>query len=168
MLLLLAGLGAACTPQPTPYQPLADEGGFEETRLQPNVYRVSFKANPYTSETTVLDYIYLRSAELTKEAGYTHFLINRDWGKSQAMARPRTRVSVGLGFYSGVRSSFWGAGAHVPVAPVDYEGGIAYHLGVFVIRMLGPEEAAKEPEALEVEFLLNSVREKLARAKPAK
>lgn len=159
---LLAVLGAACTPKPTPYQPLGESGGFEETRLQENVYRVSFKANAYTAETDVLDYMYLRSAELTKEAGFSHFLIVQDYGKSQARPQPRVRMGVGLGFFSGGRGSFWGAGAHAPVGPSHYEGGIAYHLGVFVIRMLTAAEAKAEPEALEVEFLLKSVHQKLA------
>ncbi len=153
---------AACTPKPTPYQPLGKSGGYEETRLQENVYRVSFKANPQTQETTVLDYMYLRSAELTKEAGYSHFLIVQDYGKSQAGSQSRVRMGVGLGFTSGARGSFWGAGAQAPLAPADYGRGIAYHLGVFIIRLLNAEEAAQEPDALEVEFLLKSLNDKLA------
>ncbi len=159
---LLALFPAACTPKPTPYQPLGESGGYDETRLKENVYRVSFKANPQTPETAVLDYMYLRSAELTQEAGFSHFLIVQDYGKSQLQSRPRVQMGVGLGFTSGAPGSFWGAGAQAPLAPADYGRGIAYHLGVFIIRLLNAEEAAREPDALEVEFLLKSLNEKLA------
>ena len=151
---------AACTPRPTPYQPLGESGGFEETRLQENVFRVSFKANRYTSETVVLDYLFLRSAELTRQEGYSHFVIAQDWGKTQTSGRPRSRVGVGLGFASGRPSSFWGFGAGIPVGSPDYGGTISYHLGVFVIRMLKGPAAEQEKEALEAEFMLRSIREK--------
>lgn len=165
--LLAAASGAACTPRPTPYQPLGESGGYEETRLQENVYRVSFKANPSTAETTVLDYLYLRCAELTQEAGYSHFLIVQDFGKSQTESRPRARMGIGLGFFSGARNSFWSAGASAPLGSSGYERSISYHLGFFVIRMLKPEQAREEPDALEVAFLLKSLEEKLAASEPS-
>ena len=154
---------AACTPMPTPYQPLDKKGGYEETRLQENVYRVSFKGNRYTLETAVLDYMYLRSAELTREAGYSHFVILQDYGKTQGAPAPRSQFSVGLGFSSGIRRSTWGVGAGLPISQ-GYGTVVDYHLGVFVIRMLRAEEAGKEPDALEAGFLLKSLNEKIRTA----
>ncbi|MCZ6644745.1 MAG: hypothetical protein O7B79_00755 [SAR324 cluster bacterium] len=161
LLLLAIALLSACTPEPTPYQPLGEQGGYEETRLQKNVYRVSFKANPYTSETDVLDYLYLRSAELTRQAGFSHFLIVQDVGKTQARPRTGTRFSLGLGFGRGIRGGHFGAGALLPLHS-GYDGvTVQYRLGVFVFRMLSPEEAKTEPEALEIDFLMKSIHEKL-------
>jgi hypothetical protein len=160
---LLFGLAlvlAGCTPKPTPYQPVDKKGGYEETRLKENVYRVSFRGNRYTPETRMLDYIYLRCAELTREAGYSHFLVLQDYGKTQGRAAPRSHVSVGFGFSSGIRRSAWGVGAGLPLSP-GYGTVVDYHLGEFVIRMINAEDAAKETDALEADFLLKSINEKI-------
>lgn len=161
-----AVLLAACTPKPTPYQPLGKKGGYEETRLKENVYRVSFRGNRYTRETAVLDYLYLRSAELTRNAGFSHFVIVQDYGKTQGALAPRGGFSIGLGFSSGIRRSAWGVGGHLPVSPA-YGTVVDYHLGVLVIRMMNAEAAKKEKDVLDVEFLLKSIHEKFAK-KPAK
>ena len=59
----------------TPYQPKGSMGGFYETRINENVYRVSFKGNAYTSLEKATYFTMLRSAELTLEKGYYHFLV---------------------------------------------------------------------------------------------
>ena len=69
---LLAMLLAACA---TPYQPSGMSGGFTETRLDSNVFRVTFKGNGYTSRERAEDMALLRSAELTLQYGFTHFAI---------------------------------------------------------------------------------------------
>lgn len=162
LLAALAILLAACTPKPTPYQPLGKKGGYEETRLKKNVYRVSFRGNRYTLETAVIDYLYLRSAELTREAGFSHFVIAQDYGKTQQGVAPRSGFSIGLGFSSGIRRSAFGVGGHFPVSPA-YGTVVDYHLGVLVIRMMNAEEAEKEKDVLDVEFLLKSIHEKFAK-----
>ena len=165
--LVLVFVIAACTPKPTPYQPLAKNGGYEETRLKEKVYRVSFKGNRYTDETAVLDYLYLRCAELTRDAGYTHFLLSQDYGKIQATASPRSQFSIGMGFSSGIRRTGLGVGAGFPLSQ-DYRTTVNYHLGVFVIHLLSAEEAAQQPDALEADYLLKSINEKIRKAaKPA-
>ena len=164
-LLWLVVLGA-CTPTATPYQPIQDGYGYEETRLQEKVYRLSFKANRYTEETRVLDFLYLRAAELTKSSGFTHFVIVQDYGKTQAAGQTRPRVSIGMGFASGMRSSFWGAVMSAPIS--ETEPYVQYHLGVFVIRMLSEDEAKKETEAMEANYMEKSLREKfMTQGQPA-
>lgn len=154
---------AACTPKPTPYQPLDKNGGYEETRLKEKVYRVSFKGNRYTDETAVLDYLYLRSAELTRDAGYTHFLISQDYGKTQATSAPRSQISIGMGFSSGIRRTGLGVGAGFPLSQGTHTT-VNYHLGVFVIHLLSAGEAAQQPDALEADFLLKSINDKISKA----
>ncbi len=63
----------------TPYQPKtagqAIFGGYSETRLAPDRYRVTFSGNDLTSRDTVEGYLLYRSAELTLADGYQGFSI---------------------------------------------------------------------------------------------
>jgi len=72
---LAAGLSACQTP--TPYQPLtrghAGQGGYTETRIEPDRWRVSFAGNAVTSRETVEAYLLYRAAELTLQNGYDWF-----------------------------------------------------------------------------------------------
>lgn len=60
----------------TAYQPQnALTGGFSETQLDKNVFRVSFKGNGYTSPDRAEEMALLRSAAVTLRSGFTHFII---------------------------------------------------------------------------------------------
>lgn len=50
-------------------------GGFSETQLDTNVFRVSFQGNEFTGRGTAEDYVLLRSADVTLSHGFTHFAI---------------------------------------------------------------------------------------------
>jgi hypothetical protein len=67
----LAGLSACETA--TPYQPLrpgsAQAGGYSETRVEGDRWRVSFAGNSMTSRETVETYLLYRAAELTVAQG---------------------------------------------------------------------------------------------------
>ena len=80
---LSAGLAACATP--TPYQPVpprgssAISGGYSETRIEPNRFRVNFAGNSLTSRETVEGYLLFRAAELTVQNGYDWFaVVDRD------------------------------------------------------------------------------------------
>jgi hypothetical protein len=104
---------------------------------------------------------------LSRDAGFTHFLISQDYGKTQATSAPRAHLSIGMGFSSGIRRTGYGVGAGFPLSQ-NYQTTVNYHLGVFVIRLLSAEEAAQQPDALEAAFLLKSINEKIRKAaKPA-
>ncbi len=66
--LLLAGCA-------TTYQPEGLSGGFSETQLDTNVFRVSFRGNGYTRAERAEELALLRSAELTLKNGFTHFVV---------------------------------------------------------------------------------------------
>jgi hypothetical protein len=71
---VIAGLNACATA--TPYQPASERGfGYSEERLDANKYRVIFRGNALTKRETVEDYLLYRSAELTLQNGYTHFIM---------------------------------------------------------------------------------------------
>ena len=59
----------------TSYQPQSFSGGFTESQLDTNVFRVSFKGNGYTSAERAEEMSLLRSADLTLKNGFTHFSI---------------------------------------------------------------------------------------------
>ncbi len=71
--LFLLGSLAACA---TAYQPQGFAGGFNETQIDRNVFRVSFKGNGYTSEERAEEMALLRSAEVALKNGFTHFAIS--------------------------------------------------------------------------------------------
>lgn len=59
----------------TPYQKDGNLGGFSETQLGENAFKISFNGNAFTDKEKVADYTLLRSAEVTKENGYRYFVI---------------------------------------------------------------------------------------------
>lgn len=69
MIAMLAAL-AGCS---TPYGPSGLAGGYEETQLAPNIWRVSFTGNGYTSQEQTQDFALLRSAELATKNGFRYF-----------------------------------------------------------------------------------------------
>ena len=73
-------LTAACTS----YQPRGLTGGYDETQLDTNVFKVVFKGNGYTSADRAADLCLLRSADLTLSNGYRYFAIV---DSSQALSR---------------------------------------------------------------------------------
>jgi hypothetical protein len=50
-------------------------GGFSETQLDTNVWRVSFDGNSNTRDERASDFALLRGAELTLEHGYEYFVV---------------------------------------------------------------------------------------------
>lgn len=78
LLAITAGL-AACTTA-TPYQPdlrgSQVSGGFSETRLTNDRFRVQFRGNTLTNRDTVERYLLYRAAELTIDQGYDWFEID--------------------------------------------------------------------------------------------
>lgn len=59
----------------TSYQNSGFTGGYSETQLDENVFKVSFRGNGYTSRERASDFALLRSAELTLQHGYRYFVI---------------------------------------------------------------------------------------------
>jgi hypothetical protein len=76
-LALSAGLAACETP--TPYQPNLPghgaSGGFSESRVEADRWRVTFAGNSMTSRETVEAYLLFRAAELTTQQGFDWFSI---------------------------------------------------------------------------------------------
>lgn len=87
----------------TAYQRDGFTGGFSETQLDENVWRVTFEGNGYTREQRAEEFALLRSAELTLEKGYTHFGIagSRSSSETGAVTTPTTSYTTGNAYSSG-------------------------------------------------------------------
>ena len=72
ILYVLAVVLAGCA---TKYQSAGLAGGFSETQLAPNVFRITFNGNGYTASERASDFALLRSAHLTLKGGYSYFVI---------------------------------------------------------------------------------------------
>lgn len=81
----------------TPYQTQGLTGGFSETQLDQNVFRVSFRGNAYTSSERAADFTLLRSAELAIENGYGYFIIvdTEKYSQTGAYTTPTTSYTTG-------------------------------------------------------------------------
>ncbi len=151
LLLSLAG----CAHPPAAYEPAQrDNGpGYTDQRMGDNRYRVTFTGNSATRRETVENFLMLRAAEVTRDAGFTAFVFDdrdtearttyrtmftgfSDWG-------PGWRPGFGWYRHSWIHDPwdpYWGRDA-VVVPSTRYQ---AYA----EIVLLTPEQARNDPHAI--------------------
>jgi len=98
-LLSVSFLAGCFVVAPTEYQPSGFTGGFEETQLSDNTWRINFAGNAHTSQARAQDFALLRSSELALANGYRYFVITdqASWSKqriSKTGGKPTTTTSV--------------------------------------------------------------------------
>jgi hypothetical protein len=59
----------------TPYQSMSFRGGYSDTQLAPDVFRVYFRGNAYTAMERAQDFALLHSAELAQSHGFNCFAV---------------------------------------------------------------------------------------------
>lgn len=93
-LTLLTALLFGCA---TAYQPQGMTGGFTETQLAPDVWRVNFHGNGLTKGERAKDFAMLRSAELAMANGFTHFafLSSKTGTEVSSYTTPVTSTTTG-------------------------------------------------------------------------
>jgi hypothetical protein len=72
IIILLSILLSGCA---TSYQSSGSTGGYSETQLDENVFKISFRGNGFTGRERVADFALLRSAELSLQNGYKYFVV---------------------------------------------------------------------------------------------
>lgn len=77
-ILMLAAVAVGLASCASPYAQQGLLGGFDVKELQPDVYRVRFQGNGYTTRESVQVYWLYRCAELALEKGFTGFEILSD------------------------------------------------------------------------------------------
>lgn len=106
--LLLAGCMTA-------YQPRGMTGGYEEQKLDEDMYRVSFYGNGNTPRAAVLKYFLYRCAELTLERGFQYFELYAAQRGMQSGAIEPIQVAQ----YTTYTITTWSASAIVRMYPGD-------------------------------------------------
>lgn len=109
---LAALLFAGCM---SAYQPRGMTGGYEEQKLDEDMYRVSFQGNGNTPRGVVLKYFLYRCAELTLERGYVYFEL---YAPDRAAALPPQGRFMKTQ-YSTYTITTWSASAIVRMYPKD-------------------------------------------------
>lgn len=78
-------------------------GGFEDTQLGPDIFRVSFSGNDSTSMARTKDFALLRSAELALGNGYPYFVVvdEKEWVEEAQLDdrtanKPRASMTIQL------------------------------------------------------------------------
>lgn len=73
----ILSIAAGCTLAScaTGYHKTGITGGYSETQLAPDIFRVSFSGNGFSSNQRAEDLVLLRAAELTLNHGYSYFIV---------------------------------------------------------------------------------------------
>lgn len=106
----------------TAYQSEGFSGGFSETQLDTNVFRVSFRGNGYTRAERAEELALLRSAELTLKNGFTHFAIID--GRTREQSGTYTTPTQ---LYTTVNATAYGNSAYGTAHTTTY-GGQTFHI----------------------------------------
>lgn len=165
---LLGALGllvlTACA-NPTPYAPRepGQTTGYTDMRLDENRYRVTFTGNSVTGRETVEDYLLLRSAEVTLDSGFSHFMF--DTRDTEARTSYRTDFVGWPGWrgYGWYRHSwpYYGAfgGPYGPYYDSVDSRPITRYQAYAEIVMLSPDQARDHPAALDARDVASRIGE---------
>ena len=141
---LCAALALAACAAPTTYKPA--EGphstGYADQRLAENRYRVTFSGNSATRRERVEDYLLLRAAEVTRDAGYAWFVFDTRDTETRTTYRTEFYGWPGWGVHLGWYWHSWAFEHDATAVPITrYE---AYA----EIVLLSAEQAKRDEHAL--------------------
>jgi hypothetical protein len=114
-LLAFLTLVVSCT-RCTPYQSKGLMGGYSDTKLAPDVIRVNFAGNAYTSGERAQDFTLLRAAQLTLTNGYKYFVVldEQSYNKVSAFTTPGQSYTRGTAFAYGDYGTYSGTTTYMP------------------------------------------------------
>ena len=111
--LALAVCAGGCA---TDYQSSGLTGGYGDTRLAPDAFRVTFDGNAYTSGERAQDFALLRASELTLANGFKYFAIVDESSSTtvSAVVTPGTAQTTGNAYVYGNYGTYSGTTTYVP------------------------------------------------------
>jgi hypothetical protein len=154
LILLSAGiLSSGCA---TPYQPIGFAGGYSETQLAPDMFRIAFAGNGYTSGERAQDFALLRAADLCIEHSFKHFAIVNESNSNEvsSFTTPGHADTTGSAYIYGNQATYSGYTTYTP--PQTYFISRP-HAGLLVRCFTEKPEGVY---AFDAEFLQQSIREK--------
>jgi hypothetical protein len=104
-LLVALALGGCALTSATGYEPAGSDGGYSELQLGPDLFRIAFQGNPYTSQERVADLALLRAADLALAHGASYFVVlqqlreSRSFPTSPFVPFPYTSYGYGYGYW---------------------------------------------------------------------
>lgn len=149
-------VGSLLTACATEYQSSGFTGGFNDTQLAPDVFRVSFSGNGFTSSDRVQDFALLRAAELTlaNDARYFAMISSADQSRTDTYVTPGSSQTTGTvsaygntGYYSGTTTY------SPPQVHTYYKPGVGMLIRIFQTK---PESDF----VFDASFIANSIRTK--------
>jgi hypothetical protein len=164
-LTLVACLLAGCM-TPSPYAPRTEgqKTGYTDRELTQTRYRVTFTGNTVTPRETVESYLLLRAAEVTRAAGYSAFVFdtrntkaNHSYDAVPYGAPDPFWGRRGFGHWGG-----WGF-AYDPMVDVVVRTNFEAYAEIV---LLTPEQAAKEPRAVNASEVISHIGPDAAPPKP--
>lgn len=143
----------------TAYQKQGMTGGFSETQLSENTWKVHFNGNGYTSQERTDDFTLLRCAELTLATGYSYFSLvdSKSYSETSSYTTPvttNTQVNAqryGNTVYGNATSQTYGGQTHyvskpgastVVVMYKDKKDGMLFDAG-FICNSVGSKYKVK-------------------------
>ena len=153
VLSLAAAVLAACQTGPV-YRPRGpgEAVGYADRQLAENRFRVTFAGGASTRRDQVEDYLLQRSAEVTLDAGYTHFIFDARDTEAETYYRTTMRAGIGYGF-GGLRPWYWSSFAFNDPWFGDVIPMTRYEAYAEIVT-LTPEEATRYPDALDARDVL--------------
>lgn len=168
-LTVLLILGGCATPAPYAPRTHGTSTGYTDRQLSQNRFRVTFTGNTVTSRETVENYLLLRAAEVTLAAGYDRFVFDTRNTRAQTTYTAIPEGPVGpyhyYGFGRGYWRGFWGPGFGFE-PDVDIITRTRYEAYAEIV-LLTPEQAAKEPRAIDAHDVIQRLRPETAPPPPA-
>ena len=152
----VALVGLLLTACATGYQSTGFTGGFKDTQLAPDVFRVSFSGNAFTSSDRVQDFALLRAAELTlaNDARYFAVISSADQSRTDTHVTPGSSQTTGtvsapgnIGYYSGTTTY------SPPQVHTYYKPGVGMLIRTFQTKPEGDF-------VFDANFIANSIRTK--------
>jgi len=100
----------------TTYQQKGFTGGYSETQLAPDVFRVNFAGNAHTSSERAQDFALLRAAELSLERGFRYFALLDESSSSKlsTFTTPGSAYTTGSVYGSGTSATYSGHTTYTP------------------------------------------------------
>ncbi|MDC8012678.1 CC0125/CC1285 family lipoprotein [Tahibacter soli] len=140
----------------TTYQRTGFSGGFSETQLAPDVFRVSFSGNGFTTPERVQDFAMLRAAELCSGVGHPYFAVvdSVDQSVTQNVTMPGMAQTTGQVNVVGNTAVYSGTTTYSPVQTYSF-----YKPGVgMMVRCL--REQIEGSMTFDAQFLSTTIRAK--------